>query len=132
MERWKKVLGFEDTYKISSLGRVKSLKKKLKFGCGYRIKPESILSSTDNGKGYLYNDLYYGERKKKRIYVHQLVAKMFRKNPLNLKEVNHKDLNKQNNNYKNLEWCTHQQNQKHAFENGKLIPPNLRKKLKKL
>src|SRR5690606_15470703 len=32
--------------------------------------------------------------------------------------VNHIDGNPKNNNLENLEWCTHKENQNHAFQNG--------------
>ena len=55
---------------------------------------------------------------KKNFYAHRLVAKHFILNDKLLKEVNHIDGNKQNNNYSNLEWCTTQENTKHAINNG--------------
>jgi hypothetical protein len=51
------------------------------------------------------------------IKIHRLVAKEFVPNPMNLPEVNHKDGNKKNNNYENLEWVTHRQNVQHSFAN---------------
>lgn len=56
--------------------------------------------------------------KNKTYKVHRLIAKTFIPNPLNLPQVNHKDGNKLNNNYLNLEWCTQQQNTQHAYDNG--------------
>ena len=53
--------------------------------------------------------------------VHKLVAKFFvpTENP-EKKFVNHKDGNKQNNHYKNLEWVTCSENMIHALETGLL------------
>jgi len=56
----------------------------------------------------------------KKLYkvVHRLVAKAFIPNPDELPEVNHKDGNKLNNHYLNLEWCNSSYNQIHARDNG--------------
>lgn len=62
--------------------------------------------------------------KKKLIpfYVHYIVACTFLGLPNNPKlEVNHKDGNRLNNYYENLEWITHQENIKHAVRTG-LMP----------
>lgn len=50
--------------------------------------------------------------------VHKLVALAFIPNLLNKDTINHKDCNKENNHYSNLEWCTHSENMKHAFKNN--------------
>lgn len=101
------VNGFEDLYAVSNYGRVKN------------IKTEKILKGRDNGHGYLSVSLGSGDRKK-RVYIHRLVAQHFIDIPeclqkYNRLDVNHIDSNKQNNFYKNLEWCTRSQNQNHAF-----------------
>jgi hypothetical protein len=49
------------------------------------------------------------------IMVHRLIALCFVENPNNYKFINHKDCNKSNNVYTNLEWCTGQQNINHAI-----------------
>lgn len=55
-----------------------------------------------------------------RVYQHRLLAKHFISNPLNLKEVNHIDFNKQNNCLSNLEWVSPKQNSRHYSENNQL------------
>lgn len=69
--------------------------------------------SNHTGKGYLYVDLYKNG-KKKRFYVHRLVAEAFIPNPFNKPYINHKDGNPKNNCANNLEWCTPQENVEHA------------------
>jgi hypothetical protein len=53
------------------------------------------------------------------IGTHVLVALTFiGKKPSSKHQVNHKDLDKSNNYYKNLEWCTCKENVYHAIKNG--------------
>lgn len=99
---------FEDLYAISNYGNVKN------------IKTNKVLKGRDNGHGYLSVTLG-SETRKKRCYIHRLVAEHFLDIPECLKkykklDVNHIDSNKSNNFYKNLEWCTRSQNQNHAFQ----------------
>ena len=56
----------------------------------------------------------------KHYLVHRLVASAFIKNEDNLPMVNHKDCDKLNNDYRNLEWCTNKQNMQHASRSGLL------------
>ena len=101
-EIWKDIRGYEGIYKISSYGRVWSLKRK-------GVVKEKILSQTYNNNGYLRISLNKNN-KSKSILVHRLVAQSFIPNPNNLPCVNHKDENKLNNQVDNLEWCTHKYN----------------------
>ena len=59
--------------------------------------------------------------------VHRLVAENFIVNPKpdEYNVVNHIDGNKRNNFYKNLEWCSHSMNAKHAIENN--LKPSIKK-----
>lgn len=68
--------------------------------------------------GYKYASLCNYLGKWKRIAVHRLVALTYIENPDNLPEVNHKDLDKSNNNDWNLEWVTKSQNIQHAWDNN--------------
>lgn len=82
----------------------------------------------DNGIGYLYTGIMFGEKKKRKkvkLYLHRMVAEVFIPNPENKGQVNHKDGNKLNNYVSNLEWCTRQENLNHAYVKG-LIPVNMK------
>ena len=100
-EIWKDVDGYIGFYKISNLGRLKSL---------YR-KDEIIIKPHIYKNGYCRVRLWNRDtRKFKDTYIHRLVAKAFLENPNNLPEINHKDENKQNNQTDNLEWCDRKYN----------------------
>ncbi|MFQ9297753.1 MAG: NUMOD4 domain-containing protein [Clostridia bacterium] len=104
-EIWKDIKGYENLYKISSLGNVYSLinnkKRKLKL----------------SKAGYLIIDLYKnGEGKWYRV--HRLVAETFIPNPNNYPIVLHLDNNKTNNNYINLKWGTVQENTQQAYNDN--------------
>lgn len=94
IEIWKNI---DDRYSVSNLGNVKS---------NYAGK-ERILKPFKDVRGYLKVDLRHG-KERKTMFVHRLVAIAFIPNsdPENLKEVNHKDENKENNCVYNLEWCS--------------------------
>ena len=53
---------------------------------------------------------------RKEFYLHRVIAECFIPNPYNKRTVNHKDGNKQNNTIDNLEWMTHSENHKHAYD----------------
>lgn len=115
MEIWKNIDGFENLYKISTYGRIKSLGNGKSTNS--TTKQERILKTNYSSTGYEKAKLF---KNGKRHYfsIHRLVALNFLSNDLNKKEVNHKDGNKQNNNVSNLEWVTASENQLHAFKHG--------------
>lgn len=107
-EIWKDIKGFEGFYKISSWGRF--------ISCMGKAKGRIRKNTNKNGWYFTVNlKCANGQYHTKRI--HRLVAEHFIPNPLNLPEVNHKDLNKQNNHVNNLEWVDRKMNQNHAFKN---------------
>lgn len=113
-EIWKSIENYENLYEVSNFGRIKLLSN-LNFRDS-RDK-EIIIPQFIHPKGYVYVNLSKNG-KRKYAKVHRIVAKAFIPNLNNLPEVNHKDLNKQNNNSNNLEWSSHADNMKHASLHG--------------
>lgn len=114
MEQWKPIPEFENRYLISSLGRVKSLKRIRKFGNQSRVINERVLKISSFPNGYLFASLS-DYPNVKQIMVHRLVALAFVDNPQNKPCVNHKNGIKKDNRATNLEWVTHEENSKHYF-----------------
>lgn len=118
-EIWKEIVGFEGYYEISNLGRIRSLDRKV-IGRGNKYRPikSKIKNPTKDKDGYLRVYLFKNNQKHLSRGVHQLVAVAFVDNPYLKKVVNHKDGDKNNNYFSNLEWVTAFENEKHAQENG--------------
>lgn len=79
-----------------------------------------IKTQTLGQRGYLYVTLNDKNNKQVKVYVHKIVALAYIRNS-EYEVINHRDGNKLNNSIENLEFCTHQYNTIHAFENN-LIP----------
>lgn len=73
----------------------------------YSEKINRFIKAFNDNHGYMQVFLYPGKSKKERVCVklHKLIAKAFVENHQGYVEVNHKDDNKANNHYTNLEWC---------------------------
>lgn len=104
-EIWKTVEGFNGDYKISNFGNLMAFR----YGI-WRPKASHI-----NNAGYLQTTLQRNNIKR-RCGIHQLVAEAFVEGWFEGAEVNHKDLNKLNNRWDNLEWVTRSQNQQHQIK----------------
>lgn len=102
-EIWKPVVGYEDTYTVSSFGRV------------MRIDKQRIM--TTNGKQSYAKVMLCQNGQTKLKMVHVLVAAAFIGVCPQGYEVNHIDLNKRNNHITNLEYTTHAKNIQHAASN---------------
>ena len=105
-EEWRDVPGYESLYQVSSLGRVKSMERKVWNGKVYGAHRERILKPIKNSDGYLQVVLFKGGIRKG-IKIHRLVCDAFLPNPYNLQEVNHINEDKEDNRLENLEWCSH-------------------------
>lgn len=120
-EVWKPVLGYEGAYEVSNLGRVRSLPRKVGSRRGHlrsipgKLKDGSVSERTGYRSVHLYRS-----QKLRNVSVHRLVADAFIPNPDGLPQVNHKDGNKLNNEASNLEWCSREENMRHAIETGLL------------
>ena len=95
-----------------------------KEGLVFSSKSNKFLKPSFDQQGYARVGIYIGNYKTKTIKIHRLIAETFIQNPLNKKDVNHKDGIKANNDVLNLEWATRSENIKHAFKNGLKIITN--------
>ena len=102
MEIWKPVIGYESSYEVSSLGRIKRLQSKDAIG---HLRQERILKQCITPFGYTQVGLYKNGSERK-FLVHNLVANAFLPNPEALSDVNHKNEIKSDNRLENLERCT--------------------------
>ncbi len=104
-EKW--ISSYEETYSVDTLGSVYS----------YKFNKKKKIKSRPDAKGYLLVGLHHNGITKTHK-VHRIVAMAFIPNPENKPQVNHKDGNKQNNYYCNLEWATSEENLLHAYRTG--------------
>lgn len=116
---WKDVIGFEAIYQVSNTGLVRVLPRIRRNGHGKVIYKGKILKAAISN-GYLHVGLTKNSICSV-IHIHKLVGIHFVKGHKEGLEINHKDGNKLNNHFSNLEWVTHRQNQRHAVNNG-LMP----------
>jgi hypothetical protein len=109
----KNVMGYEGLYLIDNTGNVISMPKQQ----GSRfVNQYSILKPKVNKFGYQEVALSK-EGKTTTFLLHRLIGLHFVDNPNGYSCINHKNGIKTDNRIDNLEWCTHSQNTKHAYEN---------------
>lgn len=93
---------------------------------GYEIDSSGFVISPRTGvpmKTRIVNGGYHAIglcvlRKRKNFLLHRLIALVFIPNPDKKPHINHKDGDKDNNSFSNLEWCTPKENAHHAYATG--------------
>jgi len=108
----RKVLEDFPRYEITSNGQIWDLLSKR------YMKPFENVMKRRPKPYYLRIALMDRNGKRRKIMVHRLVALAFVENPKKKPFVNHKNGNKHDNNFDNLEWMTNQENCIHASENN--------------
>lgn len=79
------------------------------------------LKVRSNGDGYAVVTMGNKRIKRSTQFVHRIVAILFLPNPNNFSDVDHKDNNRMNPDVSNLEWVTHEENIRRAYERGSHI-----------
>ena len=136
-EVWKDIDGYEGSYQVSNLGRVRGLNRTVERSDGQtRTIPGCILKAKQNRGGYSQVSLWKDGRQKT-FTIHQLVLWEFGGEQLPEHEANHIDGDKLNNRIDNLEWVTKSDNMRHAFDMGlrqgvSPLTPELVKEMRKI
>lgn len=114
-EVWKPVNGFEGYYEVSNHGRIRRI-------AGYQSTYKGrLLSLSPNSTGYPQITLSRPGKRKK-MFVHRVVARAFLGPCPEGCEVNHIDGDKANNFASNLEYVTPSENRQHAYDQGLITP----------
>lgn len=116
-EIWKDIDGYFGIYQISNLGRVKSIAR---YDTNGHFHKERIFKPQMVGRGYLKVILVKdGIHKQK--YIHRLVGISFVDGYKKGLQINHKDEDKTNNRFDNLEWVTCKENINYGTRREKQI-----------
>ena len=116
IETWRDAIGYEGLYRVSDLGRVRSLDRVVDGPKGQMRLNGKVMKLSLVG-GYEQIGLCKNGPQKF-LYVHRLVAAAFIGPRPNEKQVNHRDGNKLNNRSSNLEYVTARENIHHAWRMG--------------
>lgn len=111
----KDIVGFEGLYAVTEDGQVWSHKS------GRFLKP--IIDSWGYAKVNLSKN-----GKFKGYKIHRLVAEAYIPNPEGLRDINHRDENKQNNHVSNLCWMSHKDNCNYGTRNQRISQGNKKTK----
>lgn len=113
-ERWLPVVGYEGSYEVSDLGRVRSLERRSTFD---RLWPSVVLSPSSHPDGHLQVTLARRGSRRTR-WVHRLVLESFVGPCPDGMEGLHRDGNPANNRLSNLGWGTRKANMRDQVRHG--------------
>ena len=117
-EQWRAIPGWEGTYEVSNLGRVRSVDRVVHFSDGrVRRYPATLRAAHTDGFGYLKVTLK-GSGRNVRMLVHQAVALAWIGPRPDGLEVCHYDGDKANNRAANLRYDTRAANHADAVRHG--------------
>lgn len=102
---------FDDRYVSDNKGTVYLIKEELV--ASYKVTAMSPFKTSD---GYIEYVLTDNKGKKKHIQGQRIVAGLYLKSVHGKEYVNHKDGDKANNKYTNLEYMSHPENIKHTYD----------------
>lgn len=119
-EVWKPVVGFEDCYEVSSLGRVKSKSRRVNTWYGGRVKAEFIMRTPIGNNGYQKVGLQRN-RSVKSVSVHTLVLEAFVGLPGPSQEARHLNGDRVDNRLCNLAWGNKLENMRDQYIHGTRI-----------
>ena len=125
-EVWVDVENYVGLYKVSNLGRLKSLSRDVACrGGGIRVIKTRIVKPSKRLDGYMIVNIFR-EGKREVFTVHKLIAKMFIPNVDSKSDIDHINNNKEDNRVCNLRWATRLEN----LNNRKNKKPKGRNKIK--
>jgi hypothetical protein len=116
-EIWRDING-QGLYQASSLGRIKSLEKKIVRSNRVHTLKERILEPHVGFYGYKVVNLVINGIVRS-VALHRVITETFIPNPENKRTINHKNKIKTDNQVENLEWCSDRENVSHAIMNKK-------------
>lgn len=124
-EEWKDIFGYEGLYQVSTSGRIKSVAR-------HTTKGGIMKTYLSKDTGYIGLSLSKNG-KVRYATIHRIMAEAFIPNPENKPCINHKNSIRNDNRIENLEWCTHSENNIHAYKfgNNKITKNHLSQKTKK-
>lgn len=118
---WKDVVGYEGYYQVSNAGEVRSMDRSIVKSNGVvQNRSGRILPQRLKDDGYLTVRLSR-ESVRREYSVHSLVAHAFVDGYFSGAEVNHKDFDRTNNCFLNLEWITHADNIAYTIREGRHV-----------